>query len=114
LAGIGILLGLVQAWDSVLAFAPGLLLVGLGLGVMLTPSVNVVQSSFPEALQGEISGLSRSVSNLGSSFGTAIAGTILVSSLATGNGSYALAMIALIVVGFIGLAAALRLPAKLD
>jgi MFS family permease len=60
-------------------------LVGLGLGGMLTPSVNVVQSSFPEALQGEISGLSRSVSNLGSSFGTAIAGTILVSELATGN-----------------------------
>ena len=28
-------------------------------GRMLTPSVNVVQSSFPEALQGEISGLSR-------------------------------------------------------
>ena len=47
---------------------------------MLTPSVNVVQSSFPEELQGEISGLSRSVSNLGSSFGTAIAGTILVSA----------------------------------
>jgi hypothetical protein len=40
---------------------------------MLTPSVNVVQSSFPEELQGEISGLSRSISNLGSSFGTAIA-----------------------------------------
>ena len=52
---------------------------------MLTPSVNVVQSSFPEALQGEISGLSRSVSNLGSSFGTAIAGTILVSVVALGN-----------------------------
>jgi MFS family permease len=95
-AGIGLLLGLVQASDSVLAFAPGLLLVGLGLGIMLTPSVNVVQSSFPEELQGEISGLSRSVSNLGSSFGTAIAGTILVSSLATGNRSYALAMVALI------------------
>ena len=45
---------------------------------MLTPSVNVVQSSFPEEQQGEISGLSRSVSNLGSSLGTAIAGTILV------------------------------------
>jgi MFS family permease len=113
-AGIGLLLGLVQASDSVLAFAPGLLLVGLGLGIMLTPSVNVVQSSFPEELQGEISGLSRSVSNLGSSFGTAIAGTILVSSLATGNRSYALAMVALIVVGFIGLGAALFLPAKLE
>lgn len=113
-AGIGLLLGLVRASDDVLAFAPGLLLVGLGLGIMLTPSVNVVQSSFPEELQGEISGLSRSVSNLGSSFGTAIAGTILVSSLATGNRSYALAMVALIVVGLIGLGAALFLPAKLE
>jgi Na+/melibiose symporter-like transporter len=59
LAGIGLLLGLVPAWSSVVAFVPGLLLIGLGLGVMLTPSVNVVQSSFPEELQGEISGLSR-------------------------------------------------------
>ena len=113
-AGIGLLLGLVRASDDVLAFAPGLLLVGLGLGIMLTPSVNVVQSSFPEELQGEISGLSRSVSNLGSSFGTAIAGTILVSSLATGNRSYALAMVALMVVGLIGFAAALFLPARLE
>ena len=113
-AGIALLLSLVQASDSVLAFAPGLLLVGLGLGIMLTPSVNVVQSSFPEELQGEISGLSRSVSNLGSSFGAAIAGTILVSSLATGNRSYALAMVALMVVGFIGLGAALFLPAQLE
>jgi MFS family permease len=111
-AGIGLLLGLVRAWDNVLAFVPGLFLVGSGLGIMLTPSVNVVQSSFPEELQGEISGLSRSVSNLGSSFGTAIAGTILVSSLATGNRSYALAMVALMVVGLIGLGAAMLLPSK--
>jgi MFS family permease len=111
-AGIGLLLGLVRASDDVLAFVPGLFLVGSGLGIMLTPSVNLVQSSFPEELQGEISGLSRSVSNLGSSFGTAIAGTILVSSLATGNRSYALAMVALMVVGLIGLAAAIFLPAK--
>ncbi len=69
---------------------PGLLLIGLGVGGMLTPSVNVVQSSFPEELQGEISGLSRSISNLGSSFGTAIAGTILVSVVATGNRAYAM------------------------
>ena len=76
LAGIGLLLGFVHSSSRVVAFVPGLLLIGLGLGAMLTPSVNVVQSSFPEALQGEISGLSRSVSNLGSTFGTAIAGTI--------------------------------------
>jgi MFS family permease len=104
------LIGLVRAWSSVVAFTPGLLLIGLGLGLMLTPSVNIVQSSFPEKQQGEISGLSRSVSNLGSSLGTAIAGTILVSAVATGNKSYLWAMVALAVAGAIGLVAALFLP----
>jgi MFS family permease len=113
LAGIAILLGLVKASDSIWAFVPGLALIGLGLGAMLTPSVNVVQSSFPEQLQGEISGLSRSVSNLGSSFGTAIAGTILVSVVANGNSAYGWAMAALILIGLVGLLAAVRLPAKI-
>jgi MFS family permease len=112
LAGIGLLIGLVDVWSSVVAFVPGLLLIGLGLGVMLTPSVNVVQSSFPEEQQGEISGLSRSVSNLGSTFGTAIAGTILVSGLAFG--AYALAMGSLAVAAVLGLVAAIFLPAKLE
>ena len=112
-AGIGILLALVGASSRVVAFVPGLALIGVGLGVMLTPSVNVVQSSFPEEQQGEISGLSRSVSNLGSSFGTAIAGTILVSDLASGNQTYVVAMIVLGVLALIGLAAALMLPRDL-
>jgi MFS family permease len=114
LAGIGLLLGLVHSSSRVVAFVPGLLLIGFGLGGMLTPSVNVVQSSFPEALQGEISGLSRSVSNLGSTFGTAIAGTILVAVVATGTRSYAVAMIVLAGFGLIGLVAAWFLPTKLD
>jgi MFS family permease len=112
LVGIGLLLGLVRASSSIAAFVPGLFLIGFGLGGMLTPSVNVVQSSFPEERQGEISGLSRSVSNLGSSFGTAIAGTILVSVVATGNRAYAWAMVSLAVFGLIGLGAALLLPAN--
>jgi MFS family permease len=114
LAGIGLLIGLVQAWSSVVAFVPGLLLIGLGLGVMLTPSVNVVQSAFPEEQQGEISGLSRSISNLGSSLGTAIAGTILVSAVATGNWAYVWAMVAVAIAGGVGLVAAIFLPAKLE
>jgi MFS family permease len=111
LAGIGVLLALVGASSRAVAFAPGLLLIGLGLGLMLTPSVNIVQSSFPEDQQGEISGLSRSISNLGSSFGTAIAGTILVSDLASGNDTYILAMIVLAGFAVVGLLASLRLPA---
>ena len=114
LAGILLLIGLVKASDSIVAFVPGLAFVGLGLGAMLTPSVNVVQSSFPEALQGEISGLSRSVSNLGSSFGTAVAGTILVSVIAPGYRAYAWALVALVVAGLIGLVAALRLPRSIE
>lgn len=110
IAGVGLLLGLYKTSPSDWIFAPGLLLIGLGLGVMLTPSVNVVQSAFPEQKQGEISGLSRSVSNLGSSLGTAIAGTILVSELASGNKSYVLAMISLAAVALIGLAASVMLP----
>jgi MFS family permease len=110
-AGVGLLLALVHAASSsAWAFAPGLLLIGLGLGVMLTPSVNLVQGAFPEAKQGEISGLSRSVSNLGSSFGTAIAGTILVSNLVSGNGTYVAAMIVLAVAALAGFGISLLLP----
>jgi MFS family permease len=114
IAGVVVLIFIVRASPTAWAFAPGLLLIGLGLGAMLTPSVNIVQSSFPESEQGEISGLSRSVSNLGSSLGTAIAGTILVAGItATPGRAYSLAMIALAVVGLIGLIAAVMLPAKI-
>jgi MFS family permease len=111
IAGIGVLLAMVTGSHSAWDFAPGLLLIGLGLGVMLTPSINVVQSSFPEELQAEISGLSRSVSNLGSCLGTAIAGTILVAGItATPQRAYGLAMIVLAAVGLLGLLAAAFLP----
>ena len=82
ITGIIVLLALVKGHPGASYFALRLFLIGAGLGIMLTLSVNVVQSDFPENLQGEISGLSRSVSNLGSSIGTAIAGTILVAGLA--------------------------------
>jgi MFS family permease len=110
-AGIALLLIMVSGSTTPWAFAPGLLLIGLGLGAMLTPSVNLVQSSFPDAQQGEISGLSRSVSNLGSCLGTAVAGTILVAGItATPGRAYALAMAVLGAVGLVGFIMALLLP----
>ena len=78
--------------------------------MMLTSSVNIVQSSFPDKDQGEISGLSRCVSNLGSSLGTAIAGSVLVTTLVTQDKTYTLAFITMIVFACIGLVAALLLP----
>lgn len=111
-AGVGVLLWLATTSTSPWSFAPGLFLLGSGIGLMLTPSVNVVQSAFPERLQGEISGLSRSVSNLGSSLGMAIAGTILVANIADGARAYGDAMVWLAAISVIGLAAALFLPRK--
>ncbi|GAA2716476.1 MULTISPECIES: MFS transporter [Actinoplanes] len=109
--GVVLLISLAFAWHSVWAFVPGLFVTGFGLGGMLTPSVNVVQSAFGEELQGEISGLSRSVSNLGSALGGAVAGTILVAVVGNRPGTaYALAMLAVAVAGAIGLVAAWFLP----
>ncbi len=110
--GMILLLFLANATSSILNFIPGLLFMGLGIGVMLTSSVNVVQSSFPEKDQGEISGLSRSISNLGSSLGTAIVGSVLVSSIVPGNQPFALALITVVVIALIGLIAAILLPSE--
>jgi MFS family permease len=113
ITGVGlVLLLIVAAVPGAWAFAPGLLAIGLGIGLMLTPSVNVVQSAFPEELQGEISGLSRSVSNLGSSFGTAIVGTLLVLSVTGPADGYVLAMVPLIAVAVAGMVVASFLPGR--
>jgi MFS family permease len=110
IVGMILLLLLAGLTSSSLASIPGLLLIGLGVGTMLTSSVNVVQSSFPDKEQGEISGLSRSASNLGSSLGTAIAGSVLVTTLVQPDKTYPLALITMIVFACIGLIAALLLP----
>jgi MFS family permease len=112
IVGLLLVLLLTNATSSILNIIPGLLLAGGGIGIMLTMSVNVVQSEFPERDQGDISGLSRSVSNLGSSLGTAIVGSVLVIQLtaANANANYALALIVMIAFAAIGLLAAILLP----
>jgi len=79
---------------------------------MLTSSVNIVQSSFPEQDQGEISGLSRSIANLGSSLGTALVGSVLISPVLSQNHPFALALMTMVVIACIGILAAILLPAK--
>ena len=110
--GMALLLALVPHFSGVLIFVPGLLLFGAGTGIMLTSSVNVVQSSFPDAEQGDISGLSRSFSNLGSSLGTALAGSILVAASVPGRKPFGLSFTLLLVISLIGLVLAVFLPRK--
>ncbi len=85
---------------------------GYGFGDMLTASVNVVQSSFPDRDQGEISGLSRSVSNLGSSLGTALVGSVLVAVKLPEGRPFAVALTIMLVVALIGLVLAVLIPRK--
>ena len=108
LAGMLLLLALVSKDSSVLSFVPGLLLFGLGTGTMLTSSVNVVQSSFPDSDQADISGLSRSVSNLGSSLGTALVGSVLV----VAGHPFGAAAGLLAVIAAIGLVLAVLMPRR--
>ncbi|SEO55914.1 MFS transporter [Trujillonella endophytica] len=108
--GLGVLLALARETSAVWTFAPGLFLMGAGVGIMLTASVNLVQSSSPEEVQGDISGVSRSVSNLGSSLGVAIAGSVLVGAATPGGTPFATALV--VVGGFavIGFVVALLIP----
>jgi MFS family permease len=108
--GMALLLALVRADTGVLSWIPGLLLFGAGIGVMLTSSVNIVQSGFPDSDQGDISGLSRSVSNLGSSLGTALVGSVLVAAKLPGGRPFGLALAVLTALTVIGLLASVLLP----
>src|ERR1700730_7657466 len=108
--GMILLLALVRAHSGVLTWVPGLLLFGAGVGIMLTSSVNVVQSSFSEADQGEISGLSRSVSNLGSSLGTALVGSVLVAVTLPEGKPFAVALAIMLTITLIGLLIAVLIP----
>jgi MFS family permease len=108
--GMILLLALVRAHSGIWTWIPGLLLFGTGIGVMLTSSVNVVQSSFPDSDQGEISGLSRSVSNLGSSLGTALVGSVMVAVTLPEGKPFAVALIMLLVLTLLGLILAFLIP----
>jgi MFS family permease len=108
--GMLLLLLLVRANAGIWRWIPGLLLFGIGVGTMLTSSVNVVQSSFPERDQGDISGLSRSVSNLGSSLGTALVGASLVASTRPAGQPFGVALVMMLVFTLIGLVLGVLIP----
>ena len=110
--GMVLLLALVREHSGIWTWIPGLFLFGAGVGVMLTSSVNVVQSSFPDTDQGDISGLSRSVSNLGSSFGTALVGSFLVAVKLPAGKPFAVALTMMLVFTLIGLVLGILIPRR--
>ncbi len=60
-----------------------LLLAGLGIGALASQLGSVTVSAVPDEQSGEVGGLQNTLTNLGASVGTALAGAVLISALST-------------------------------
>src|SRR5215213_6491681 len=58
-----------------------MLLAGLGVGALASQLGSVTVSSVPDEQSGEVGGLQNTVTNLGASIGTALAGAVLIATL---------------------------------
>ena len=65
-------------------FVVGLAVVGLGIGLVASQTMNLVLSSVAPQRTGETAAVMSTASNLGSSFGTAFLGTLLIAGLLAG------------------------------
>jgi MFS family permease len=86
--------GFVAIWVGVVVFMAALdsgagpeivtwpmLLIGLGIGALASQLGSVTVSAVPDELAGEVGGLQNTITNLGASMGTALAGAVLISAL---------------------------------
>lgn len=111
IVGIALLLAFGRVDSPTWYFFPGFFVIGAGFGIMLTASVVLVQSQFPDKDQGEISGLSRSISNLGSSFGVSIIGSIIVLQIGSRVGDpFFLAFLVMMGFAIAGMIMAILIP----
>jgi len=60
-----------------------MLLAGLGIGALASQLGAITVSSVPDEQSGEVGGLQNTITNLGASIGTALAGAVLISTLTT-------------------------------
>ena len=65
------------------SFIPGLVLFGVGMGLVMAQASNVTLSAVSVELAGEASGVNNTLRQVGSSFGSAIIGAVLLSTLSS-------------------------------
>jgi MFS family permease len=80
-AGIAVMVGALDAGAGPEIVTWPMLLAGLGVGALASQLGSVTVSSVPDAQSGEVGGLQNTVTNLGASIGTALAGAVLISAL---------------------------------
>jgi MFS family permease len=81
LAGVVSLIAALEVGADAAIVTVPLLLAGFGVGALASQLGAVTVSSVPDELSGEIGGLQNTMTNLGASLGTALAGSILVAGL---------------------------------
>ena len=83
LAGTLVLLGALDAdAGPEIVFVP-MLLVGLGIGALASQLGSVTVSAVPDDQSPEVGGVQNTMTNLGASIGTALAGSIMIAAVAT-------------------------------
>lgn len=83
LAGIVSLIAALEVGAGPEIVTVPLLLAGLGVGALASQLGAVTVSSVPDEESGEVGGLQNTMTNLGASLGTALAGSILIAGLTT-------------------------------
>ncbi len=82
-AGLVILVAALDAGAGPEIVTWPMLLAGLGVGALASQLGSVTVSSVPDEQSGEVGGIQNTVTNLGASIGTALAGAVLISALTT-------------------------------
>jgi MFS family permease len=82
-AGIVVMLALLNVGAGPEIVTWPMLLAGLGVGALASQLGSVTVSAVPDEQSGDVGGIQNTVTNLGASIGTALAGAILISALTT-------------------------------
>src|SRR6266699_5350998 len=82
-AGIVVMIAALDAGAGPEIVTWPMLLAGLGVGALASQLGSVTVSSVPDEQSGEVGGLQNTLTNLGASIGTALAGAVLISALSS-------------------------------
>ncbi len=77
-------LALVGSDPTFLAVLPGLVIVGIGMGLSMSPATTAITESLPADKQGVASALNDTVREFGSALGVALLGSVLAAGYASG------------------------------
>ncbi len=100
---------LVGVGGSVGALAPGLVLVGAGMGLVLAPLASTVLQSLAPERAGSASGVMTTVQNVGNALGVAVTGVIFFGALHSGYATAFELAVGQLAVLLLGVAALTRL-----